>query len=147
MVLYLCRTLEYWCEKRNEKRTIMSTNFDSSKAIYLQLADLVRDSIMSGAMKGGEAIPSVRQMSAEYRLNPQTVLNATQLLVNEGLLEKRRGQGYFVTAPAQDSLKESGVIQFEDVTVPDMIKQAKMLNVSKEDLCKLIEEKFDKDQG
>ncbi|MCF7831966.1 MAG: GntR family transcriptional regulator [Candidatus Marinimicrobia bacterium] len=122
----------------------MSTNFDSSKAIYLQLADLVRESIMSGAMKGGEAIPSVRQMSAEYRLNPQTVLNATQLLVNEGLLEKRRGQGYYVTDPAQDVLKESGVIQFEDVTVPDMIRQAKMLNFSQDELCKMIEKNFNK---
>jgi len=122
----------------------MSTNFDSSKAIYLQLADLVRESIMSGTLKSGEAIPSVRQMSAEYRLNPQTILNATQLLVNEGLLEKRRGQGYFVTAPAQEVLQESGVIQFEDVIVPDMIKQARMLNISKDKLCKLIEEKFDK---
>jgi GntR family transcriptional regulator len=122
----------------------MSINFDSSKAIYLQLADLIRESIMSGALKSGEAIPSVRQMSAEYRLNPQTILNATQLLVNEGLLEKQRGKGYFVTDPAQDTLKESAVIQFEDITIPDMIKQAKMLNVSKDELCKLIEEKFNK---
>jgi GntR family transcriptional regulator len=122
----------------------MSINFDSSKAIYLQLADLIRDSIMSGALKSGEAIPSVRHMSADYRLNPQTILNATQLLVNEGLLEKQRGKGYFVTDPAQDALKESAVIHFEDITIPDMIKQAKMLNVSKDELCKLIEEKFNK---
>ncbi len=122
----------------------MSINFDSSKAIYLQLADLIRDSIMSGALKSGEAIPSVRQMSADYRLNPQTILNATQLLVNEGLLEKQRGKGYFVTDPAQDALKESAVIHFEDITIPDMIKQAKMLNVSKDELCKLIEMKFNK---
>ena len=122
----------------------MSINFDSSKAIYLQLADLIRESIMSGALKSGEAIPSVRQMSADYRLNPQTILNATQLLVNEGLLEKQRGKGYFVTDPAQDALKESAVIHFEDITIPDMIKQAKMLNVSNDELCKLIEEKFNK---
>ncbi len=125
----------------------MSINFDSSKAIYLQLADLIRDAIMSGAMKSGEAIPSVRQLSAEYRLNPQTILNATQLLVNEGLLEKQRGKGYFVTDPAQDVLKESAVINFEDVTVPDMIKQAKMLGVSKNELCKMIEEKFNKSEN
>ena len=122
----------------------MSINFDSSKAIYLQLADLIRDAIMSGAMKSGEAIPSVRQLSAEYRLNPQTILNATQLLVNEGLLEKQRGKGYFVTDPAQDTLKESAVINFEDVTIPDMIKQAKMLGITKDELCKMIEEKFNK---
>lgn len=141
LVLYSCRTLEYRCQtKRKEKQ--MSINFDSTKAIYLQLADLIRESIMSGALKSGEAIPSVRQLSAEYRLNPQTILNATQLLVNEGLLEKQRGKGYFVTDPAMDVLKESAVIQFEDITLPDMIKQAKMLNISKDQLCKLITEKF-----
>ena len=120
----------------------MSINFDSTKAIYLQLADLIRESIMSGAMKSGEAIPSVRQLSAEYRLNPQTILNATQLLVNEGLLEKQRGKGYFVMASAQDALNESGVILFEDETLPDMIKQAKMLGISKDELCKMIEAKY-----
>jgi len=122
----------------------MSINFDSSKPIYLQLADLIRESIMSGALKSGEAVPSVRQLSAEYRLNPQTILNATQLLVNEGLLEKERGKGYFVTAPAQDVLKESGIIQFEDTIVPDMIKQAKMLNIDQTTLVAMIEKHYNK---
>ncbi|MBW6458631.1 MAG: GntR family transcriptional regulator [FCB group bacterium] len=122
----------------------MSINFDSSKPIYLQLADLIRESIMSGALKGGEVVPSVRQLSAEYRLNPQTILNATQLLVNEGLLEKQRGKGYFVTAPAQDVLKESGVIQFEDTVVPDMIKQARMLNIDLPSLIEMIKKQYNK---
>jgi GntR family transcriptional regulator len=99
---------------------------------------------MSGALKSGEAIPSVRQLSAEYRLNPQTILNATQLLVNEGLLEKQRGRGHFVTDTAQDVLTESAVIKFKDVIIPDMIKQANILKVSKDQLCKLIEKTFDK---
>ncbi len=122
----------------------MSINFDSTKPIYLQLADMIRESIMSGALKSEESIPSVRQLSAEYRLNPQTILNATQLLVNEGLLEKRRGRGYFVTIPAQEALKESGVIHFEDVVVPDMIKQSKMLNISKNELIELITKTYNK---
>jgi GntR family transcriptional regulator len=99
---------------------------------------------MSGALKSGEAVPSVRQLSAEYRLNPQTILNATQLLVNEGLLEKERGKGYFVTAPAQDVLKESGIIQFEDTIVPDMIKQAKMLNIDQTTLLEMIKKHYNK---
>lgn len=122
----------------------MSINFDSTKPIYLQLADLIRESIMSGALKSGEAIPSVRQLSAEYRLNPQTILNATQLLVNEGLLIKQRGRGYFVSDLAKDSLTESAVIAFKNVVIPDMIKQAKMLNITKNQLCKLIEEQINK---
>jgi GntR family transcriptional regulator len=122
----------------------MSINFDSSKPIYLQLADLIRESIMSGALKSGEVVPSVRQLSAEYRLNPQTILNATQLLINEGLLEKQRGKGYFVTAPAQEVLKESGVIQFEESVVPDMIRQAKMLNIDHDELIEIIKKHYNK---
>ena len=122
----------------------MSINFDSSKPIYLQLADLIRESIMSGALKSGETIPSVRQLSAEYRLNPQTILNATQLLINEGLLEKQRGKGYFVTEPAQEVLKESGVIQFEESIVPDMIRQAKMLSIDHDELIRIIKKHYNK---
>lgn len=122
----------------------MSINFDSSKAIYLQLADLIRESIMSGALKSGEAIPSVRQLSTEYRLNPQTVLNATQLLVAEGLLDKQRGRGYFVTYSAKNVVTESALIEFKNVIIPDMIKQAGILKISKNELYKLIDEGFDK---
>lgn len=121
----------------------MSINFDSSKAIYLQLADLIRESIMSGALKGGEPIPSVRQLSTEYRLNPQTILNATQLLVAEGLLDKQRGRGYFVTDSAKNAVTKSALIEFKNVTIPDMVKQAKILKISKDELCKLIDESFD----
>jgi len=99
---------------------------------------------MSGALKSGEAIPSVRQLSTEYRLNPQTVLNATQLLVAEGLLDKQRGRGYFVTDSAKNVVTESALIEFKNVIIPDMIKQAGILKISKNELYKLIDEGFDK---
>ncbi|MDZ7796235.1 MAG: GntR family transcriptional regulator [Candidatus Marinimicrobia bacterium] len=120
----------------------MSINFDSDKPIYLQLADRIREAIMAGDLKRGEAIPSVRQLSAEYRLNPQTILNATQLLVNEGLLEKRRGRGYFVTDLAQGSLKESAVAEFKETSVPALVRQAKMLNISREALSEMIKKQY-----
>ncbi|NQV16569.1 GntR family transcriptional regulator, partial [bacterium] len=71
-------------------------NFDQKTPIYQQLAESIRQDILSGALQEEEAIPSVRQISVDYSLNPQTVLNATQLLIQEGLLEKRRGLGLFV---------------------------------------------------
>lgn len=120
----------------------MSINFDSSKPIYLQLADQIRESIMAGDLRSGEAVPSVRQLSAEYRLNPQTILNATQLLVNEGLLEKRRGRGYFVTGLARGTLRESGVRQFEDERIPELVRQARMLNISEAQLSEMIKKHY-----
>lgn len=116
----------------------MSIDFDSSKPIYRQLADLIREAIIAGELKSGEAIPSVRQLSAEYRLNPQTILNATQLLVSEGLLEKRRGRGYFVTAPAQQTLRRMGVESFKREQLPDLVSRAKMLGIGCEELLELV---------
>jgi len=122
----------------------MSINFDSDKPIYLQLADRIREAIIAGDLTSGETIPSVRQLSAEYRLNPQTILNATQLLVNEGLLEKQRGRGYTVTGAARDVLTSSGVLQFEEERVPDLVRQAKMLDIDEAELIAMIKKHYHK---
>ncbi len=66
-------------------------SFGNETPIYLQVAQMIRDAIVAGDLPEGEAIPSVRQLSVEQGLNPQTVLNATRLLLDEGILEKRRG--------------------------------------------------------
>src|SRR5690606_39253218 len=60
--------------------------------------------VLEGALKEGEALPSVRQVAAEYRRNPLTVLKPYQQLVDEGLVEKRRGLGMFVSAGAPEAL-------------------------------------------
>lgn len=122
----------------------MTINFNSNKPIYLQLADHIRESIINGSLKAGESIPSVRTLSAEYRINPQTILNATQILVNEGLLEKRRGLGYYVSALAQDVLTKSGVIEFNDKMIPEMVKKAQMLKISHEELIEMINKEYSK---
>jgi len=79
------------------------TDWDNNQPIYLQLRRLVAQQIVSGALPEGDAIPSVRQVATEERINPLTVSRAYQLLVDDGLLEKRRGLGMFVTPGAQTS--------------------------------------------
>lgn len=122
----------------------MTIDFNSNKPIYLQLADHIRESIVDGSLKAGESIPSVRTLSAEYRINPQTILNATQILVNEGLLEKRRGLGYYVAALAQDVLTESGIIEFKDKMIPEMVKKAKMLHIGHAELIEMLKKEYSK---
>ncbi len=63
----------------------MTYEFDKDRPIYLQIADIIREAIMAGDIEEGKSIPSVREISVEHSLNPQTVLNATQILINEGL--------------------------------------------------------------
>ena len=70
--------------------------------IYLQLRGKVLQGILNGSLPEGEAVPSVRQVAAEEKINPITVSKAYQMLVDEELLEKRRGLGLFVQPGARD---------------------------------------------
>ena len=76
----------------------VDAKWDESQPIYRQLRDRVVAMMLEGVLKEGEALPSVRQVATEYRLNPLTVLKAYQQLADEGLVEKRRGLGMFVAA-------------------------------------------------
>lgn len=79
------------------------SDWDDGTPIYLQLRSIVVHRIMSGSLPEGEAVPSVRQVAAEEKINPLTVSKAYQILVDEGLLEKRRGVGMYVQAGARNA--------------------------------------------
>jgi GntR family transcriptional regulator len=82
----------------------MDTNWNDSQPIYRQLRDRVVAMILEGVLNDGDPLPSVRSVAAEYRLNPLTVLKGYQQLVDEHLVEKRRGRGMFVTEGARRAL-------------------------------------------
>ncbi len=117
-------------------------NFDQKTPIYQQLAESIRQDILSGALPAEQAIPSVRQISVEYELNPQTVLNATQLLIQEGLLEKRRGLGMFVHKGARKQLNQSASDRFKNETIQSVVQEAQLLQISQSDLIELIQKNY-----
>lgn len=82
----------------------MDPKWNEDLPIYRQLRDRVVAMILEGVLADGDALPSVRNVAAEYRLNPLTVLKGYQELVDEGLVEKKRGRGMFVTEGAQKKL-------------------------------------------
>jgi GntR family transcriptional regulator len=82
----------------------MNREWNDSQPIYRQLRDRVVHMILDGVLKEGDSLPSVRNVAAEYRINPLTVLKAYQNLVDEDLVEMRRGLGMFVRADARDLL-------------------------------------------
>src|SRR6266446_10878433 len=83
---------------------LMDPQWDDSVPIYRQLRDRVVAMILEGALKEGDPLPSVRSVAAEFRLNPLTVLKGYQQLVDEQLVEKRRGRGMFVSPGARKAL-------------------------------------------
>src|SRR5215468_5236263 len=82
----------------------MELEWNDSAPIYRQLRDRVVDMILDGVLKNGDPLPSVRNVAAEYRVNPLTVLKGYQQLVDEDLVEKRRGLGMFVKDGARNLL-------------------------------------------
>jgi DNA-binding transcriptional regulator YhcF (GntR family) len=82
----------------------MDREWNNNQPIYRQLRDRVAAMILDGVLKEGDPLPSVRTVSADYRLNPLTVLKAYQELVDEGLVEAKRGLGMFINTGARNLL-------------------------------------------
>jgi GntR family transcriptional regulator len=82
----------------------MDPSWNDNQPIYRQLRDKVVAMILEGTLADGDALPSVRSVAAEFTLNPLTVLKGYQQLVDERLVEKRRGRGMFVTSGARAQL-------------------------------------------
>ena len=85
----------------------MDREWNDSQPIYRQLRDRVVAMILDGVLKEGDPLPSVRNVAAEYRVNPLTVLKGYQQLVDEGLVESKRGLGMFINTGARNLLMQS----------------------------------------
>ena len=85
----------------------MDREWNDSQPIYRQLRDRVVAMILDGVLKEGDPLPSVRNVAAEYRVNPLTVLKGYQQLVDEGLVESKRGLGMFINSGARNLLLQS----------------------------------------
>jgi GntR family transcriptional regulator len=115
----------------------MNPNWNEDLPIYRQLRDRVVDMILEGVLCDGEALPSVRNVAAEYRLNPLTVLKGYQELVDEGLVEKKRGRGMFVNEGAQQQLLKDERQRFIDKEWPQVLATIKRLGL---DAASLLQE-------
>jgi GntR family transcriptional regulator len=91
-------------EIEGSEENAMDREWNDNQPIYRQLRDRVVAMILDGVLKEGDPLPSVRNVAAEYRVNPLTVLKGYQELVDEGLVETRRGRGMFINAGARDIL-------------------------------------------
>jgi DNA-binding transcriptional regulator YhcF (GntR family) len=103
---------------------------------------MIRDSVVSGDLPEEGPIPSVRQVSVEHGLNPQTVLNATHLLVDEGILEKRRGVGIFVKRGAREQLRQRELAELKQRHIPELVNRARLLGLSAQETVKLVRDNF-----
>lgn len=113
-------------------------DWNDKQPIYRQLRDLVVRRIMDGSFAEGEAVPSVRQVSADYKINHLTVAKAYQELVDTGLLEKRRGLGMFVADGARSALTADERSRFLDEEVPAFARRVRQLGLEMSDITRRL---------
>lgn len=112
----------------------MDPKWNEDLPIYRQLRDRVVAMILEGVLADGDALPSVRNVAAEYRLNPLTVLKGYQELVDEGLVEKKRGRGMFVTEGARKRLLKDERRRFVEKEWPQVAATIKRLGLDVDSL-------------
>jgi GntR family transcriptional regulator len=114
--------------------TKMDREWSDNQPIYRQLRDRVVAMILDGALKEGDPLPSVRSVSADYRVNPLTVLKGYQELVDEELVEKRRGLGMFVKEGARNLLLKGERQKFLSEEWPRISATIQRLGLTREEL-------------
>ena len=112
----------------------MTITWNDNAPIYRQLRDRVVAMILDGVLKQGDALPSVRQVAADFQINPITVSKAYQELVDENLVEKRRGLGMYVTEGARGALMKSERDRFLTDEWPSLYARLTRLGLSLKDL-------------
>jgi GntR family transcriptional regulator len=112
----------------------MDREWNDSQPIYRQLHDRMVAMILDGVLGEGDPLPSVRNVAAEYRVNPLTVMKGYEQLADEGLVEKRRGLGLFINAGAKDILLQAERQRFLAEQWPEIAATIQRLGLSAQDL-------------
>ena len=113
--------------------------FDESRPIFLQLAEMLEDGIISGAFPEEGQIPSITEYSAALKINPATALKGINLLVEECLIYKKRGVGMFVSTGAREKLLQKRRESFYVNLAKPAAREARALGLSLEELQKMME--------
>jgi GntR family transcriptional regulator len=117
----------------------MELNLNSDKAIFLQIAEGVEDAILSGAFEEETQIPSITEFAVKYKINPATALKGINLLVDSGIVYKKRGLGMFVAPGAIEQLRNMRKEQFFDNYIVSLVAEAKRLNLAEAEIKTMIE--------
>jgi GntR family transcriptional regulator len=111
---------------------------DNIKPIYLQIAEGIEDDILKGNFNEGEQVLSTNQFAALFQINPATAAKGINILVDEGILFKKRGVGMFVSTGARKQIISKRKKTFYSEYLQKAIEEAHKLNITKEDIIEMI---------
>ncbi|MBU5675120.1 GntR family transcriptional regulator [Alkaliphilus sp. MSJ-5] len=117
----------------------MLLNFNSEKPIYLQLAEAIEDNILKGIFEEDTQIISTTEISVKYKINPATAGKGVNILVDDGIIYKKRGVGMFVSPGAKKKILEKRRKSFYEGFILTLLEEASKLNISKEEIIEMIE--------
>ena len=123
---------------------IVYINFESEMPIFLQIAEGLEDAILAGAFPEESQIPSITEFSVSLKINPATALKGINILVDEGILYKKRGIGMFVATGASAKLMQKRKEQFYENYVSGLVQEAKRLGLTESEIKVMIERGFGK---
>ncbi len=117
---------------------VMKLKLTEDRPIFIQIKEYIEESILSGTMNAGEKIPSTNEFAQFYKINPATARKGVNELVDEGIIEKRRGVGMFVTEIAKEKLIEKRKETFYDMYIEPLKDEARRLGISLEHIQEMI---------
>lgn len=116
----------------------MKKLIDDGRPIFIQIAERIEDDIIEGGLPEESQVPSTNQFAAFYKINPATAAKGVNLLVDEGILYKRRGIGMFVAEGAREKVMEKRKELFFEQYVVTMIREAEKLGITADQLTDMI---------
>jgi len=121
-------------------------DWNDKQPIFQQIKELIEKQILLGVWPEGSALPSVRNVAAEMKINHLTVMKAYQLLVEQQLIEKKRGQGMYVLPGAIEKLKTYKKQQFLSQEIPRIVQMLKCIDMPWNDFTKELKKQIEEDQ-
>jgi DNA-binding transcriptional regulator YhcF (GntR family) len=119
----------------------MKATFDDGQPIFQQIADMIEDDILNGTYEEEDQIISMSQFSRTFQINPATAVKGIALLVNEGILYKKRGLGMYVATGAKKLIKSKRRDRFLNDLVTKLLDEADKLELSADDVIEMIKQK------
>lgn len=116
----------------------MKPEFDTDKAIYLQIAENIEDDILQRNIEEESQVLSTNQLAGMYRINPATAAKGLNLLVNEGILYKKRGIGMFVSSGAAEKIRIKRKTGFFDNYIIPLLEEASNLEITNDEVFEMI---------
>jgi DNA-binding transcriptional regulator YhcF (GntR family) len=122
-----------------KERDLMQQRLTDDKSIYLQISQMIETDILRGILLEEERVPSTNELAKLYTINPATAAKGVNILVDDGILYKKRGIGMFVSTGAVEKIRGRRKQAFYEVRLAELLNEAKSLGITKEELIQQIE--------